>query len=1161
MNKRKGKKRILILFLCAALLCGFIPQGMTIASALTDNDLCEHHAEHTEECGYREGAEGSPCTHEHTEECYILEINCVHEHDETCYAAGKAEPTECTHVCSEESGCIVKELNCTHEHDESCGYVEAVQGISCTYDCPYCSAVNLDSRDEETDLVVNNLNLLGAPNETEDTMQKLLAEKGTVTLDEPYHITSDTTLSGGKIERGSDYNGYLLYVEDGVNLILKNITIDGKNITADNALIYVGEDASLMIGENAVVQNGANNIIVGNVEQSKNRIAANTAANNVTSGTDYAGGIFINGGTVILNGGKIINNNGIFGGGIGGNPGNIIIESGEVSGNFARLCGGGIFLRGTSSNINYDINVNGGQISKNIVGYGEEEKLSNPKANGAGIYVSYANMTMTSGTISENRNNNWLGGGVFIQGLSQRVEFNMTGGTVSDNFAQVGGGGIYLESGTVATIDGSSVGAVKIIGNEAKGISLYNGWYYYAGGGINVNGGSSNYTDAILNIKNVIIKENIAASDGEYTGTDTSNSGYAYGYGSGIGACSTSNIKIYITDGGAIYNNVSQSTKSDGKYNKVQLYIVKQKAGLSYDVKISKYMLGGGLYNWMNYAETVSQDLSGASRDNYIYASAVPSAEDIVKAEALATVIISGNKTASIGGGLAVNGTMIMGREAYGNLTITKTVSGSGADSEKAFTFTVTLDDTSISGTYGDMTFANGVATFTLKDGENKTALALPSGVGYTVTESDNEGYTVTVNGTDGATATGTIAADVPSNVIFNNYYPSGDLTVSKTVSGGGASSIKAFTFTVTLDDTSISGTYGDMTFVNGVASFTLKGGENKTASGLPAGVGYTVVESDNAGYTVTVNGTDAVKAEGAVVDKQTASATFNNYKAGGGGEGDTPDPAKVIITAKKTLDGVAPVGKDYNFVLKDKNGNIIQTVHNNGDNVVFNTLSFSNAGTFIYTISEVLGTDSIINYDVTVYKVVIKVTKSGDYKATVNYEKDSAAYDGIPVFANTTKQTGDDKVSVSVNKVWNDNDSESRPASVTVQLYRDGMAYGSSVVLNSANGWRYVWTDLDQSAAWTVNEVDIPSGYSVEVTHTGNAWTITNTLKSNPDTPGSSYDSATPDNPDKFDRLIDDVSQTGDTSNVSIWIVFVCLSLFGIFAGYGKKCYCRRKR
>ena len=44
------------------------------------------------------------------------------------------------------------------------------------------------------------------------------------------------------------------------------------------------------------------------------------------------------------------------------------------------------------------------------------------------------------------------------------------------------------------------------------------------------------------------------------------------------------------------------------------------------------------------------------------------------------------------------------------------------------------------------------------------------------------------------------------------------------------------------------------MTFKNGVASFTLKHGESKIASGLPAETTYTVTESDNAGIGAAAN-------------------------------------------------------------------------------------------------------------------------------------------------------------------------------------------------------------------------------------------------------------------------------------------------------------------
>lgn len=100
------------------------------------------------------------------------------------------------------------------------------------------------------------------------------------------------------------------------------------------------------------------------------------------------------------------------------------------------------------------------------------------------------------------------------------------------------------------------------------------------------------------------------------------------------------------------------------------------------------------------------------------------------------------------------------------SLVVTKTVIGAG-DKTKSFEFTVVLDDTSISGVYGDLTFENGKAVFTLKDGESKMADGLPAGVRYEVTEVPVDGYVVTSHG-----EVGVIAADGLSVVEFVNDYP-----------------------------------------------------------------------------------------------------------------------------------------------------------------------------------------------------------------------------------------------------------------------------------------------------------------------------------------------------------------------------------------------------
>lgn len=123
-----------------------------------------------------------------------------------------------------------------------------------------------------------------------------------------------------------------------------------------------------------------------------------------------------------------------------------------------------------------------------------------------------------------------------------------------------------------------------------------------------------------------------------------------------------------------------------------------------------------------------------------------------------------------------------------GSLTVKKTVVG--GDSQREFGFTVTLTDGDgepVSGTFGKgehaVTFTDGKATFTLKDGGEKTITGLPVGACYTVTEDAAEGYTTAVNGADGTKAEGAVTED-GATVAFTNTY--GTATEGRDVSTAG---------------------------------------------------------------------------------------------------------------------------------------------------------------------------------------------------------------------------------------------------------------------------------------------------------------------------------------------------------------------------------------
>ena len=222
-----------------------------------------------------------------------------------------------------------------------------------------------------------------------------------------------------------------------------------------------------------------------------------------------------------------------------------------------------------------------------------------------------------------------------------------------------------------------------------------------------------------------------------------------------------------------------------------------------------------------------------------------------------------------------------------GDLTIQKKVQGADAsDKDKEFDFTVTLSENNITGTYGDLTFENGVAEFSLKDGESVTAEDLPINITYEVTEEPAEGYYCVKS----EKSEGTIKEGVTTAIFTNGkdkepekpvpQEKTGDLRVSKNVTGSGDKN-KDFAFRVELSDKSVNGTFGDMTFENGTAEFSLKHGESINATGLPAGITYTVTETGAAGYTVTKTGD-----KGTIADGITAMAEFTNYKPSGGNSG-----------------------------------------------------------------------------------------------------------------------------------------------------------------------------------------------------------------------------------------------------------------------------------
>lgn len=159
-----------------------------------------------------------------------------------------------------------------------------------------------------------------------------------------------------------------------------------------------------------------------------------------------------------------------------------------------------------------------------------------------------------------------------------------------------------------------------------------------------------------------------------------------------------------------------------------------------------------------------------------------------VSAEAAVVDDIANTATVKVGENESQTNTTHNSVSREGSLTVKKTVVG--GDSQREFGFTVALadgDGEPVSGTFGRgehaVTFTDGKATLTLKDGEEKTVAGLPVGAHYTVTEDAAEGYTTTVNGADGSKAEGAVNED-GATVAFTNTY--GTATEGRDVSTAG---------------------------------------------------------------------------------------------------------------------------------------------------------------------------------------------------------------------------------------------------------------------------------------------------------------------------------------------------------------------------------------
>ena len=204
----------------------------------------------------------------------------------------------------------------------------------------------------------------------------------------------------------------------------------------------------------------------------------------------------------------------------------------------------------------------------------------------------------------------------------------------------------------------------------------------------------------------------------------------------------------------------------------------------------------------------------------------------------------------------------------------------------------------------------------------------------------------------------------------------------------------------------------------------------------------YTVTEDTVANYSTVIEG----------------STITNSYK---------PGKTSVTVTKKwvdaENQDGLRPKSIKVQLYANDqKSGKEVELSADNDWTYTFSDLDEKKAGQAVqYTVKE------------------IEVPKG--YTQTVE-----ATNPGQVVISNTHTPS---KTKVQVTKKWEDANNQDglRPATITVKLYKDGVATDQTLELSEANQWQGSFENLNEKAAgkaihYTVKEENVPEGYTLSI-------------------------------------------------------------------------------
>lgn len=419
--------------------------------------------------------------------------------------------------------------------------------------------------------------------------------------------------------------------------------------------------------------------------------------------------------------------------------------------------------------------------------------------------------------------------------------------------------------------------------------------------------------------------------------------------------------------------------------------------------------------------------------------------------------------------------TILNAETPTGALKVSNTISGAQGDQTRFWEFTVRqkVSDASeplLNGMFGGMNFTDGVARFTLKHGESMIGVGFSAGTKFTVSETgaNKDGYISTCNkiflqeqGNDFAIlADQTVSADILNAKDLSSV--SVFLKALKYVNNATPSDAQQYTFY--LKDAS--------------------GRQLQSVKNVQAAVNFQKLEYSEAGtytyylmeandgkadvqYSELVYEADVEVTEGETSEGHKLAAAVTYRIPGGGIVSGTPEFMNRVNEASLTSVRVIKHWSDnesefrpqtVKFQLYKKTGADLEP---QGDPV---EVSADANGIWSYTWGNL---DKNTEWEVAEVEIPEKYEIASAYMENNEW-----------IITNRLKSSDVPTAkNVTVRKVWEDQDSTKRPAVVNVQLYKDLIPY-ETVTLSADNNWQFTWTDLDASAEWTVDEIDVPEGY-----------------------------------------------------------------------------------